>query len=106
MKTKFLITLQSAVGALPFLGCTPRPRDGSMGAWGHMMGYGYGGILMWLILIIIAVVIAYFAVTRSRSAGRPEDSTGVSPREILNRRYANGEISKEEFDKLKKDIEG
>jgi len=28
-----------------------------------------------------------------------------SPSEILKKRYAKGEISKEEFDKLKKDIE-
>ncbi len=80
--------------------------DRSMGGWGHMMGYGgYGGMFMWLILIIIAGVIIYFVINRNKRTGNPDESTGASPVEILKRRYASGEISKEEFDRLKKEIE-
>ncbi len=71
-----------------------------------MMGYGgYGGMFMWLILILIAGVVIYFVFNRSKKTGKPVGSTRETPTEILKRRYANGEISKEEFDRLKKEIE-
>lgn len=60
---------------------------------------------MWLILILIAGVVIYFVFNRSKKTGKPVDSTRETPTEILKRRYANGEISKEEFDRLKKEIE-
>ncbi len=76
------------------------------GRWNHMMGYGgYGGIFMWIILIVIAVAIVYFVVNRSKTTGNSETSTGESPTEILKKRYAKGEITKEEFDRLKREIE-
>lgn len=77
-----------------------------MGGWGHMTGYGgYGGTFMWLILIIIAGVVIYFILERNKQTRRMEDSTRESPLEILKRRYAKGEINREEFERLKKDIE-
>ncbi|MFO7598145.1 MAG: SHOCT domain-containing protein [Desulfocurvibacter africanus] len=77
-----------------------------MSGWDHMMGYGgYGGIFMWLILIIVLAVVIYFVINRSKTTGNSIHSTGESPTEILKKRYAKGEISKEEFDKLKKEIE-
>jgi putative membrane protein len=80
--------------------------DGTMGGWGHMMGYGwYGGGLMWLILIIVAVVVIYFVLNRNKNYGPSEDSDRESPMDILKKRYAKGDITKEEFDRLKKDIE-
>ncbi len=61
---------------------------------------------MWLILIIVAVIIVYLIFNRNKSSGHPECSLGESPTEILKRRYAKGEITKEEFERLKRDIEG
>ncbi|MGM0643411.1 MAG: SHOCT domain-containing protein [Thermodesulfobacteriota bacterium] len=76
------------------------------GGWNHMMGYGgFGGIFMWIILIVIAAVIIYFVINRSKTTGDSENSTGESPTEILKKRYAKGEITKEEFDRVKKEIE-
>lgn len=76
------------------------------GGWNRMMGYGgYGGYFMWIILIVIAVVIIYFVINRSKITGNPKNSTGESPTEILKKRYAKGEITKEEFDGLKREIE-
>jgi len=60
---------------------------------------------MWLILILIAGVIIYFVVNGSKRLVNPVDLIKESSMEILKRRYASGEISKEEFDRLKKDIE-
>jgi len=57
-----------------------------------------------LILILIAGAIIYFVFNRRTRTGIPGDSSRESPVEILKRRYANGEISKEEFDRLKKKI--
>lgn len=80
---------------------------GPMRGWSHMTGYGgYGGMFMGLIWIIIVGVIVYFVLDRSKKAGRTNDPLGVSPLEILKKRYASGEITKEEYDQLKSDIEG
>ena len=105
MKRNFLILVIWAVAIWLIPGCTRQP--GSMGGWGHMMGYGgYGGVFMWLILVIIAGVIAYIVLNQNKKTGNPNGSSTESSREILNKRYARGEITKEEFDRLKKDIEG
>ena len=91
--------------ALSFGGCTMSPMGHSMGDWGHMTGYG-GGVFMWLILVIVLAVIAYFIYTNKNSAFPGGSRRNESPLDILKRRYAEGEITKEEFDRLKKDIEG
>ena len=71
-----------------------------------MMGYGgYGGFFMWIILIVVAVVIIYFVINRSKTTGNLINSTGESPTEILKKRYAKGKITKEEFDRLKREME-
>lgn len=70
-----------------------------------MMGYGYGGMFMWLIFLILAGVIIYFVFERSRRGRTPDGTTGESPIDIIKRRYAAGEITKEEYDRLKKEIE-
>jgi putative membrane protein len=77
-----------------------------MGGWDHMMGFGgYGGIFMWLIIIIVVAVILYLVLNRNLSPGSPRAGTRESPLEVLKRRYAEGEITKEEFDRMKREIE-
>lgn len=109
MKKEFLTFFISVIPVvlIPFFsGCTHRPGDRSMGGWGHMMGYGgYGGIFMWILIIIIVAVILYFVINRGKTTGTLTGSEKESPSEILKKRYAKGEITKEEFDKQKKDIE-
>lgn len=60
---------------------------------------------MWLIFLIIIVAGVYLIV----KGGRPQIPSGGSPGEsaldILKKRYARGEITKEDFDRMKKDIE-
>jgi putative membrane protein len=74
---------------------------GHMMDWGHM-NYGFGGVIMWIILILIIGVIAYFIIKGQKSMPKDDEET---PLEILKKRYAKGEISKKEFEKMKKDIE-
>lgn len=106
MKKYLELCLAMIAGLL--VSCTGEGSYGPQGrgGWNHMMGYGgYGGIFMWIILIVIAVVIIYFVINRSKRTGNSKNSTGESPTEILKKRYAKGEITKEEFDRLKREIE-
>lgn len=98
----------SASTSLPLLlfGCTHRPAGGTMRGWDHMTGPGgFGGILMWLIVIIVIAVVLYLVLNRNLSTGPPGSGTRGSPLDVLKRRYAEGEISKEEFDRMKREIE-
>ena len=78
--------------------------------FGYMGGFGFGWIF---ILIFWALVIgAILALIRSASGHhgcwhhRDEDKQkGNNALEILKVRYAKGEITKEDFEKMKKDLE-
>lgn len=75
--------------------------------YGHgpgMMGYWFGGLLMWIIVIVIIAVVVYLIIRAKEPRG--EDALmSETPLQILKKRYARGEISKEEFDEIRKDIE-
>ncbi len=103
MKTSRSV-VSTAIIALFFSGCTQRPMNGFPQGSGHMMGYG-GGMFMWLFWIFIVGVIAYFVFDRRKHNQNVKDSSVESPIEILKKRYARGEITKEEFDRLKKELE-
>ncbi len=64
----------------------------------------YGGVFMWLLWIIIIAVIIYFVVGGKKPMSFP-NVMQESAMDILKKRYAKGEISKEEFEELKRDIE-
>lgn len=73
-------------------------HDGHMGGRGHMGGWGSGWMWLWGALVVVAcVAIAAFVVwliARDRGA----TGTGQSrARQILDERYARGEISTEEY---------
>ncbi len=69
-----------------------------------MMGWGPWGVfimtLFWLALLVLVIVAIVYLV--SRITGRSQES----PIEILKKRYARGEIDKEEFERMKKDLMG
>ena len=87
---------------LTFFACAQGPGS-YMDGRSHMMGYGYGGGFMWLIVLVLAGIGIYFLIRISKSKGA-DGSLIETPLDILNRRYANGEINKEEFDRKKKDL--
>jgi len=58
---------------------------------------------MWLLFTIIVGVMIYFFVQSEKMKG-PMPPRPESPRDILKRRYAQGEITREEFEKMKTDI--
>jgi putative membrane protein len=88
---------------LTFFACEQGPNS-PMGNWGHMMTYGYGGGFMWLIVLVLVGVVIYFLFQVSKSKGS-DGSIIEIPLDILKKRYAKGEIDKEEFDRKKKNLE-
>lgn len=76
------------------------------GGWGPMMhyGFGYGGMFMWIIFLIVIGLLIYFIVQSQKTKGQMP-TQHESPLDILKRRYAKGEISKEDFDRMKRDLE-
>ena len=69
--------------------------NGHYNGW-HMMPFGGG---MWM-LILFFVIVGLFLWWFKKGGENNTDS----PLDILKRRYASGEINKEEFDKIKKDL--
>ena len=63
----------------------------------------YGSIIFWLILISIVLFIIYTFVSDVKNK-KKDSLNGETPLDILKKRYAKGEISKEEFDNMKSDI--
>jgi len=72
--------------------------------WGHMGYFGFGEMIMWIIFLIVIGVAVYLIVQAAKSKGL-ESPFRETPMEILKKRYAKGEITKEEFEKIKKDLE-
>jgi putative membrane protein len=75
--------------------------------WGGML---FGGILMLLFwgAIITAAVFAIRALSRSNQSGRNNDyliGQRHDPLEILKERYARGEITRDQYQEIKKDLE-
>lgn len=72
--------------------------------WGYGMGWGWSLIMIafWIAVIIgIIFLIRWIVVSTDKGRqSRQEDSA----LEILKRRYARGEINKEEFENKKKDL--
>jgi len=59
---------------------------------------------MWLLIILVVIVFLYLIFARPRSDSLLP-SRQDTPLDILKKRYAKGEISKEEFDQMKKELE-
>lgn len=75
---------------------------GIMGGWGW--GFGILGMLFWLALIVLVVVLVWRLMERGGRDGSRYDGGRETPLEILKKRYARGEIDKEEFERVKRDL--
>jgi putative membrane protein len=69
--------------------------------WGWGMGIGCVATLLLWILIILGIVFLVRAIFRAERKGAVEETA----LDILKKRYARGEIGKEEFEEKKKDVQ-
>jgi putative membrane protein len=75
------------------------PMSGPGGGW-PMMHYGYGGWFMWLVLVIVAAIAIYLFIVQAQRGGNVRET----PLEILKKRYAKGEITKEQYEEMKQHL--
>lgn len=78
--------------------------------FGHMRGWGWGmaGLGLLMMLAVIGLVV-WLVVFLARSTG-PSGSTtpaqdAPAARELLDERYARGEIGREEYLRMREDLE-
>jgi|WetSurMetagenome_2_1015567.scaffolds.fasta_scaffold180647_3 putative membrane protein len=74
------------------------------GDYGLGMGFGFGWIFTILFWVLIILGIVY--LVKVIAGGSKKDGQGETAFDILNKRYARGEITREEFEKMKADISG
>ncbi|HLD14517.1 MAG TPA: SHOCT domain-containing protein [Burkholderiales bacterium] len=74
---------------------------GGLGWWGPGFGWVFM-LLFWLLIILGAAALIKWLVSQSRGTEQPREKT---PLEILQARYARGEIGKEEYELKRRDLE-
>jgi len=78
---------------------------GMMGPW-MMGGFGiFGALLGLLFLVLVVGGVAWLVVTLARNSGSGASLPRTdAPLDILKRRYAGGEITKEQYEAMKREL--
>lgn len=80
---------------------------GGYGWWG--MGFGVMFMILFWALVILGIVALIRWLVRESQAGREQDGRAVprdkSPLEIVQERYARGEIDRAEFEQKRQDLQ-
>ena len=102
-----LLLFLAAYFTYPAIALANGRDDGHMGGWGGMMNFWFGGIFMW-VLILVVIVLAVYLISRSARPNRYRESametSKETPIDILKKRYAKGEIGREEFERMRKEL--
>ena len=79
---------------------------GMMGNWSFYGMMGWLGpfimVVFWGLLILVLILVARWLWSHGGAKEKPH--TDESPLDILKRRYAQGEIEREEFEQKKRDL--
>jgi putative membrane protein len=78
-------------------------KGGQMGGYGYMMNSWTGAIAMGLVILILIGVLIYLLFKSSKTGGFGQ-TPNETPLDILKKRYARGEITKEQFEEMKEDL--
>lgn len=70
---------------------------------GFFMGGMWFGWIFWIVIIVL-VIYLIVRLTNQRG-GTSNSSANETPLDVLKKRYARGEISKEEFENMKRDLQ-
>ena len=71
--------------------------------WNSGMGFGHGfGFLFWVLVIAAIFGVVFWAGPRAWRSER--DAQSKSAIEILEERYARGEIGREEYEQKRRDL--
>ena len=71
------------------------------GGWGWMIGGWIMMVVFWGLVIVGIVALVRAANNRGGGAEPKDKETSV---EVLRRRYAAGELTKEQFEEMKRDV--
>lgn len=72
------------------------------GGWG--IGWGFGWIFGLLFMVALVAGIVWLVSTIANSGTSPSTRQEESALDLLKKRYARGEINKQEFEEKKKDL--
>ncbi len=77
-----------------------------MMGFGGMMGFGWIGLIFDVAIIVGVVVLIVWAVRRfsGSTTNWNQPAGNQSPREILQARYARGEITREQYQQMLNDL--
>lgn len=68
--------------------------------WGdHMSSWGWLWMGFWSVLVVLGLMALVILAMRALDDGRRSDDSREDPLEILNRRYAAGELDDADYDK-------
>lgn len=73
----------------------------SHGWFGGMLGLG---ILFWIVIILLLIWVVKSLVGNQETTPTTEVDNDDKAEDILRKRYARGEISREEFEQMKNDL--
>ncbi len=75
--------------------------------WDHMQSFSWGpfGMVLSMLLFWGLVIVVLVALVRTFAGPRSPGGAEKSALDILKERYARGEIGREEYEQMKKDLE-
>ncbi len=98
---KVLIMVFVILFMFPVLAFADVEGCGFTWGWNQMMNFGNGGIFMMFMFVIVIGLIIYFIITNTKS-NRYTGGFSETSLDIIKERFAKGEITEKEFEKMKK----
>ena len=74
---------------------------GDWGAWGWGMSFGWIFMILFWILVVLGIV----ALAKWLFSTTGSGESGKRPLEILKERYARGDIAREQYEQMRRDLE-